>query len=619
MPVATPAVVSALGGVSTDVFVVFAVVLGALVLFVTEWLPIDVTAILIMVVLVLLEPWTQVSTTESLSGFSNKATIAVLAMLILSAGVSQTGLVQIVGRKLSAFAGDSRRRQLAATIGAGGPVSGFINNTPVVAILVPVVADLAHKGKTSPSKLLMPLSFASMLGGMLTLIGTSTNLLASETAARLGDEQGVEGLHAFSMFEFTHLGALVLVVGSLYLFVVAPRLLPDRVPAEDDYLAEYEMGDYLSEVVVGENSPIVGKTVREALGYDRFDADVLGLVRGGERFIEPLGQKVIRAGDTLTIRTDRETLADIATVDDLALTGAPEEEAELEPTTQDEQALVEVVIPSGSSLAGETLASSTFRQRYDANVLAFRSRGETVRERMDHRQLRVGDTLLVQAPREGIDRLSTNRDFIVAHEPDDPDYRTEKIPHAVAIVLGVVLAATVTPLHIVTTALAGVVAMVGTGVLHPSEVYESVDWDVIFLLAGVIPLGIALEQTGAAELLGLAVGTTGEFLPALGVLWVFYVFTGLITSVISNNASVVLMIPVAVEAAVAVDANPFAFVLAVTFAASTAFMTPVGYQTNLFVYGPGGYTFGDFFRVGMPLQLLLSVVTVAGIAAFWGV
>jgi di/tricarboxylate transporter len=410
----------------------------------------------------------------------------------------------------------------------------------------------------------MPLSFASMLGGMLTLIGTSTNLLASETAARLGEEQGVESLHAFSMFEFTHLGAIVLVVGSLYLFVVAPRLLPDRVPAQKDYLAEYEVGDYLSEVMVRESSPIVGKTVRQALDYDRFDADVLGLVRDEERYIKPIGQKVIQAGDTLTIRTDRETLTAIAGVDDLSLTGTLEEEAELEPTTQDEQALVEVVIQSGSSLAGRTLASSAFQERYDANVLAFRSRGETVHERMDNRRLRVGDTLLVQAARNSIDRLSTNPDFIVAHEPENPDYRTGKIPHAVGIILGVVLAATVTPLHIVTTALGGVVAMVGTGVLHPSEVYESVDWDVIFLLAGVIPLGIALEQTGAAELLGLAVGTTGEYLPALGVLWVFYVFTGLITSVISNNASVVLMIPVAVEAAIevvgeagrlAVDAN----------------------------------------------------------------
>jgi di/tricarboxylate transporter len=605
--------------VTTGMLVVFAIVLGTLLLFVTEWLPIDVTAILVMVVLVVLEPWTNVSTVEGISGFSNQATVAVLAMLILSTGVNRTGLVQILGRKMASFAGDSRNRQLAATIGVSGPVSGFINNTPVVAILVPVVSDLAHKGKTSPSKLLIPLSFASMLGGMLTLIGTSTNLLASETAGRLGETQNIAALHRFSMFEFTQLGVVVLLVGSVYLLTIGHRLLPERVPANDDVLTEYEMQDYLSEVVVRGTSPIVGKTVEEAIDERRFDADILQIIRGEDRFIEPIGQKVIRTGDVLTIRTDRDTLGEIAAVDDLSLSGTPESDDELEPTTQEEQALVEVVLQSGSTLAGETLTTTSFRERYNANVLAFRTRGETLRDRLDDVEMRVGDTLLVQAPQDSIDRLSVNPDFIVAHEPEEPDYRTEKIPHAVATILGVILAATVTPLHIVTTALGGVVAMVGTGVLRPGELYESVDWNVIFLLAGVIPLGIALEQTGAAALLGSRVAATGPFLPPAGVLWVFYVFTGVITGVVSNNASVVLMIPVAVEAALDIGANPFAFVLAVTFAASTAFMTPVGYQTNLFVYGPGGYTFGDYARVGFPLQLLLSVVTVAGIVVFWGV
>ncbi len=603
--------------VTFEMAVVFVLVAVTLVLFVTEALPLDVTAILVMVTLMVLQPWTGISVEQGLSGFSNPATITVLAMLILSNGISRSGVVQIIGRWMSAFAGTNKHRQLASTILATGPASGFINNTPVVAILVPVISDLAHKGGTSPSKLLMPLSFASMLGGMLTLIGTSTNILASQTAERIGTDRGIEALHAFSMFEFTHLGVIVLVVGAAYLMTVGYWLLPERVPPEDDYLAEYEMQNYLSEVVVQPSSPLVGKTVSEAIDVDRFDADVVQLVRGGERFIEPIGQKVIRSGDVLAIRTDRETLAAIAEVDDLALTGAPETDPELEPTTEDEQTLVELVIQSGSSLIGETLKSSSFRGRYDANVLAYRSRGETVRERMDERRLRVGDTLLIQAPKDSIDRLSQNPDFILGHEPEQPDYRTEKIPYAVATILGVVGAATLLPVHIVTSALAGVVVMVTTGVLRPAELYESVDWNVIFLLAGVIPLGIALEQTGGAELLGALVAATGQYLPAIGVLWVFYVATSLITGVISNNASVVLMIPVAVEAALDVGANPFAFVLAVTFAASTAFMTPVGYQTNLFVYGPGGYKFGDYVRVGLPLQLLLSVVTVAGIAAFW--
>ncbi|WP_435097347.1 SLC13 family permease [Halarchaeum sp. P4] len=601
--------------VTPSIVVVLVVVALALVLFVTEALPIDVTAIAIMVVLMVLGPWTEVSVAEGISGFSNPATITVLAMLILSTGVSKTGLVQSIGKRMASFAGDDPMKQLAATIGVTGPVSGFINNTPVVAILVPVITDLAHEGNSSPSKLLMPLSFASMFGGMLTLIGTSTNILASSVAADLG----VEGA-PFSMFEFTSLGVVVLIVGSIYLMTVGYRLLPERVPARDDYLEEYEIQDYVTEVVVREDSPIVGETVARAIDDAVFDADILQITRDKETFFEGIDSKRIRPGDVLMLRTDRDTLATIAELDGLDLTGMPRTEAELE-EGRDEQSLVEVVIQSGSALVGETLTSTSFRQRYDANVLAFRSRGETVRSRLDNVELRIGDTLLIQAPADSIDRLAQNPDFIVAREPEEPSYRTEKIPHAVAIIVGVVALASqpFLPVNIVVTALAGVVAMVLSGVLRPSELYESVDWDVIFLLAGVIPLGIAIEQSGAAALIGQLVAASGDVLPLLGVLWVFYIVTGLVTSVISNNASVVLMIPVAVDAANRLGANAFAFVLAVTFAASTAFLSPVGYQTNLFVYGPGGYKFSDYVRVGAPLQFLLSVVTVLGIVFIWGV
>jgi di/tricarboxylate transporter len=619
--------------------VVFGVVLLALVLFVTEWLPVDVTAILVMVLLMVLGPdgvvnLTRISATEGISGFSNPATITVLAMLILSAGISRTGLVQLLGRRMAAFAGEDRDRQLLATIGVAGPVSGFVNNTPVVAILVPVVTDLAHAGKTSPSKLLLPLSYASMFGGMLTLIGTSTNILASDVSGRLIGRP-------FSMFEFTGLGAIVLLVGSLYLLTVGHRLLPERVPVDEDYVEEYAIGEYLTEIVVEPDSPFVGRAVDSVLDDPEFDADVLQVVRDGEEFIEHVGDMRIRAGDHLRLRADRATVETLVARETIRLAGhPPRTEADLEPegTTG---TLVEVVVPRGSYLAGRSLESAAFRQRYDATVLAFRSRGETVRDHMDRRRIRVGDTLLVQAAPESIDRLAGTDDFIVAHEPDHPDYRTEKIPHAAAIMAGVVGLAAVPwgavggglagvtgvaafgalealSLPILVTALAGVVAMVVAGVLRPVELYDTVEWDVIFLLAGVIPLGVALEQTGGADLLGSLVAATGGYLPAVGVLWVFYLATGLITGVISNNASVVLMLPVAVEAANGIGADPFAFVLAVTFAASTAFMTPVGYQTNLFVYGPGGYRFTDFLRIGAPLQLLLSVVTVLGVVAFWG-
>lgn len=628
------------GGVTADMLVVFGVVGLALVLFMSELLPVDVTAILVMVLLMVFGPdgvvnFTRISAAEGISGFSNPATVTVLAMLILSSGIRRTGLVQLLGRRMAAFAGDDLNRQLLATIGISGPVSGFVNNTPVVAILVPVVSDIAHKGKISPSKLLIPLSYASMLGGMLTLIGTSTNILASDVSDRLLG-------HPFGMFEFTHLGVIVLVTGAVYLLTVGHRLLPERVPPEEDYIQDYGIEEYLTEVVVEPESPLVGVTVGSAIDTAAVDADVLQIVRGEREFLEPLSQMVIRSGDVLRLRADRETVEELMDRDTLSMVGDPATEAELEPDDEPEQTLVEVVVPRGSSLVGESLRSARFRQRYDANVLAFRSRGETVRTKMDERRIRVGDTLLVQAPPDSIDRLARTDDFIVAHEPPTPDYRTEKIPHAIAIMVGVVgmvampwgwvgsalVAGTGIEalsvvsgwsIPIVLTALAGVVAMVATGVLEPTELYESVEWDVILLLAGVIPLGMALEQTGGADVLGAVVAGTASVLPVIGVVWVFYLATAAITAVVSNNASVVLMIPVAIEAAAQVGGNPFAFVLTVTFAASTAFLTPIGYQTNLFVYGPGDYRFTDFLRVGAPLQLLLSVVTVAGIALFWGV
>lgn len=598
---------------TVDIVVVLGVVALALVLFVTEALPVDVTAILSAVLLVVLEPWTGVSTAEGISGFSNPATITVLAMLILSAGLGRTGVVQMVGSRMAAFAGESQFRQLLATVGVAGPVSGIINNTPVVAILVPVVSDLAHEGGVSPSKLLLPLSYASMLGGMLTLIGTSTNILASSTSLRLLGR-------GFSMFEFTGLGVVVLVVGSVYLLTVGVWLTPERVPAGEGYLEEYEVGEYLTEVVVDPDSPLVGETVASAFGRTEgpeADVDVVQLVRDGQTFGEPLARKELRVGDRLRLRASRDTLAEVVALDGLSVIGAASE-PDLE-EAEEERSLVEVVVPSSSFLVGESLASATFRQRYDATVLAVRSRGTLVRDRMEDVTVQVGDTLLVQAPTSSIDRLAAAREFIVAHQVENPDYRRQKAPLAVAIILGVVALPALGLLDIVVSALGGVVAMVLTGVLRPAELYESVDWQVIFLLAGVIPLGIALEQSGAAALIGRLVAQSATVLPAIGVLWVFYLATALVTAVISNNASVVLMLPVAVSAARAVGADPFSFVLAVTFAASTAFVSPVGYQTNLFVYGPGGYRFSDYLRVGTPLLLVLSVVTVAGIAVGWGV
>ncbi|SEQ75932.1 SLC13 family permease [Natrinema salaciae] len=600
---------------TTDMFVVFGVVGLALVLFLTERLPIDVTAILLIVVLVVLEPWTGVDPETGISGFANEATITVLAMLILSGGISRTGLVQVLGRRMAGFAGESLRKQLFATVGVTSPVSGFLNNTPVVALLVPVVIDVANRGNTSPSKLLIPLSYASQLGGMLTLIGTSTNILASDVSGRLGSTY--PELHRFSMFEFTKLGALVVVVGSLYLIFVGHYLLPERVPPRADYLEAYAVGEYIADVAVVPGSPLAGGTVRDASAALGPDIDVVQVVHDGERSVAPRQETGLSEGDVLVVRTDRDAITALEDADGVEPVGRPSGEATL--STSGESMLTELVVSLDSRLVGERLDPAGFREEFDAAVLGLRSRGEIVGERIVGRRLGVGDTLLVQAPPATLDRLARGDDVIVAREPPRPDYRTDKAPVAVAIMIGVVAVAALEIYPILISALAGVVAMIVTGVLEPNELYDAVEWDIIFLLAGVIPLGIALEQSGAAAYLAFLVVETAGFLPTLVVLWLFYILTGLLTEVISNNASVVLLIPVAAAAAAGIGANPFAFVLAVTFAASTAFLGPIGYQTNLFVYGPGGYRFSDYFRIGAPLQLLLSVVTVVGIALIWGV
>ncbi|WP_372912537.1 SLC13 family permease [Salinigranum sp.] len=606
------------------IVVVFALILVALVLFATEPVPVDVTAISVMVALMLVEPVSglfvdvgllgapvpMVSPEEGLSGFANAATLTVLAMFILSEGVQRTGIVQKLGAFISQYTADSESRQLAATIGVVGPISGFINNTAAVAILLPMVTDLAERGGTSPSKLLLPLSYASMFGGMLTLIGTSTNILASELADRLLGEP-------FGMFEFTQLGLVVSLVGTVYLLTLGRLLTPERIKPRVDLTEEFEMADYLTEVRVREDSPLVGMRVSEALVETDFDVDLLQLIRGDQVFLEPLGPKEIQVGDVFALRTDRTTLVGFLDAEGLDLVPVTVDEAELE-TAGEGQNLVEVVIAPGSSLVGESLATSRFRQRYDATVLALRRGGELVRRRLDRVQFRVGDTLLVQAATESIERMDQNRDFIVAQEVERHDFRESKIPVAIGIVAVVVALAAIDFVPIVVSALAGAVAMVATRCLRPTEIYDAVQWDVVFLLAGVIPLGIAMERTGAAELLADAVVTSATLLPLVGVLGLFYVVTALLTNVISNNASVVLMVPVAVEAATTLGANAFSFVLAVTFAASTAFMTPVGYQTNLFVYGPGGYRFTDYIRVGGPMQLVFAVVTTLGIVFFFG-
>ncbi len=593
--------------------VVFGIVGLALVLFITEVIPIDVAAIALLVVVVALEPWTEVSPQDGLSGFASQATITVLAMFILSEGIRRTGLLQMIGDQIIRLAKGSPRKQLGALVALAGSTAGVVNNTPVVAMMIPMAVNIADRTNQSPSKYLIPISFAAMMGGMLTLIGTSTNLLASDVSARLLDRP-------LTMFEFTHLGALVLIAGGTYLLVVGWKLTPARVKPRESPMEAFEMGEYLTELHLLEGSPLAGKRVDQALVELGLDLEIVRLRRKGQVFDPPIGPKELQEGDLLLVRTDPITVHELMALRGIGLAkGQTVFRDEFEEGEEPVRSSVELVVLSETPLVGETLRSLDFRQTFGVSVLAIRRGRGILHRQLKDIELEGGDTLLVHGAPDKIQRLSQDRNFIVIREVEKREFRRSKLPVALGI-LGLVVAAAATGLvPIVVSALGGVVAMVITGCLRPGELYGAVDWNVIFLLAGVIPLGIALERTGGAEFLAhlVTAHTTGWH--PLFLLFFFYLFTALITEIVSNNASVVLMIPVAVGAAGLVGADPFSFLLAVTFAASTPMLSPVGYQTNLMVYGPGGYRFTDFFRVGALLQLLLATVTTLGIWLFWGV
>ncbi|MDJ0578215.1 MAG: SLC13 family permease [Xenococcaceae cyanobacterium MO_234.B1] len=578
----------------------------ALISFVFEWLPVDLTAITVAIVLMLLG---LVSPEEGIAGFGNSATITVMAMFILSAGVTRTGAVQVVRDLLIIWGGKNIIQQILVMGIIVGPISAFINNTAVVAIFIPIIEDWCKKQGLSVSKLLMPLSFASILGGTLTLVGTSTNILASGLSQQLGYGD-------FKMFQFTTLGAIVFAIGLSYLAFFAPRILPNRKKPRNGSIGEgYELDDYVTEILVSPNSSLIGQTLRQSEIQRKFDVDVLELIHQGSHFPQPIADKVISAGDILIVRGSREVLLqikdekDIEVLPDFKFNHGGDLEKEL---NTGEEKIGEVLILSNSRLIGSTLKDLRFRQRYNATVLAIRRGQELIRERLGKVPLRFGDLLLLQGPKQSFLGLQTTRELLVLEQRDVENLRLDKARFAIAICLGVIILSAFNIVPILVSALAGVMAMVLTGCLKPGEIYGAVRWDVIFLLAGLIPLGTAMSNSGATQWLAQPLEMVGSSLSGYWILLFFYVITSVLTAILSNNAAVLLMIPLGVQVAETLgNIDPLAIMFAVTFGASNSFMTPIGYQTNTMIYSPGGYRFIDFMRLGTPLSILMAVVTPA--------
>lgn len=587
-----------------EIMIVLVILAGAVYLFVTEKLPVDIVGLSVMAALLLTGILTP---DEGLTGFSNSATITVGAMFVLSAGLFKTGALNRVADLFTRLAERGQAALLLGLMGVIGLLSAFINNTAAVAIFLPIVVAVSSKIRKSPSRLLMPLSFASMFGGVCTLIGTSTNILISSIAEKHGQP-------AFGMFEFAPLGLVFFLVGTAYMYFVGVRLIPERRPAGD--LAQaFRMDDYLTEIKLLPEAESVGKKVDSAPLVQELDIDILEIHRDAQRIMGPFPDMVLEAGDVLRVRCSLDKIRKLEQRIGIILEpGVKWRDKDLE---SEAVVLVEAVVAPNSYLINRTLKSSRFRNVYNATVLAIRHQGRLLRENLVNTRLRAGDVLLIEVHRDRLDQLRSSSAFVVVSQVELPEYRKDKIFIALLIILGVILLAAFNVMPIVVSAIVGSILLVVSGCITPSEAYQAIEWKVIFLLAGILPLGFALEKTGAASLLsdGL-LAVVGNWGPVIAVS-IFYLLTSLLTETMSNNATAVLLGPIAIITADSLGVDPRPFLMAVTFAASASFMTPVGYQTNTLIYGPGNYKFSDFARVGIPLNLIFWALATFLIPRFW--
>ncbi|MDX1625395.1 MAG: SLC13 family permease [Wenzhouxiangellaceae bacterium] len=601
-----------------EIALVFVIIAVALYLFATEKLPVDVTALAILVTVMaipvvfhsqwLLDRGIDLKSAfpnveESLSGLSSTATVTVLCMFILSGGIQRSGLVHLMGKRLFPIVGNSEVRQIIVIGIMVGLVSGFINNTAAVAIAIPLVLDMARRSGLRASRMLIPVSFFGMLGGTLTLIGTSTNILAS---AILSDDERVS--RDLQMFEFTHLGLIVLGVGVLYFLTLGRWLLPKQ---DARPLQQEEEDSFVIELGVPAGSSLIGRTMEDAKFETSTGVDVMKLTREEKTWIKRARTTEIQAGDIIMCRASIRHIMDLIKedmVDVLSDFGDPRK-------ARTDGQLVPILLRNRGLFNGRMARAVDFWKRYQGRVIGLDTK--TVRSRrLGQEKLHVGEIALMEISKTALARLHRNSDVVVLDEYED-DFDRKRMLIAGGIVAAVVILAAATPMPIVLTAIAGVIAMVASGCVSKHDMYSDVSWDVIFLLAGIIPLGIAMTKSGAAAWLSSMFAVYAVDWHPIYVIMALYAITTLLTSILSNNASVVILVPVAISLSQMLDLNPIPLTIAVMFAASNSFLTPVGYQTNTMIFGTGVLRFSDFPRVGGPLNVILMLVTSWGVTALW--
>ncbi len=586
-----------------DMVLLSAIIVGAVACFALETYPVDKVSVLVLSALVLFR---LVSPEEAIAGFGNPATVTVACMLALSYGIQSTGGLNYVANRIVDLAGANEFKILLSIIVAVGFLSAFINNTAAVALFLPLTIAVAREQRLDASKFLMPMSFAAMFAGSCTLIGTSTNLLVYSSAKQYLEWE-------IGIFEVTPAGLIFSAAGVLYLLLLAHRLVPSRRTG-DSLTEEYRLRYFVTELILQDDSPLIGLTISETEFREQHNVEVIEILRDGTRLLPTAEETRLEPGDILLAQGDPNTLMELQDQKGVILKALAVEDQDLE---DENIVLVEAFISPASRLIESTLKEINFRSIFKANALAIRSHGRSIREKIGKIELEYGDSLLILTNRGQLEVLRQTPDFLVLEEVRSSFLRSDKVYYAVGIFLGIILLAAFNYFSIVEAAVLGTGLMLLTGCLRLRDLYTHLSWQTVIMLACLIPLGTAVSNTGLANLIA---GQLVELLRSWGptaVLSGIYLLTSILTSIMSNNATAVLMIPVSLSVALQLQVDPKPFIMAVMFAASASFMTPIGYQTNLFIFGPGGYKFIDFVKVGTPLSILFWLMASFLIPAFW--
>tara|TARA_B100000315_G_scaffold260765_1_gene325007 strand:- start:20922 stop:22715 length:1794 start_codon:yes stop_codon:yes gene_type:complete len=593
---------------TVEIIIFLSILAVALVFFVFEIFTIDVTALGLLALLLLLG---FLDIEEAIIGFSNKAVLTVAAMFVLSQALVKTGFLSFFADKLSKLGGAKKWLAFGLFLLTASIISGFINNTATVAIFIPLAIQLAKKFRISPSKILIPLSYAAIYGGTLTLIGTSTNLLVSSMV----ENKGYEPL---GMFEFIGIGFIFLVAGTLYNLFVVQKILPSRIGISS-LMKSYHMSSYLTEFKIGEASSMIGSTCIDRDISHKYDITILSVIRDHVRFDKNVSSLELKEGDVLLARGTLDNFIKFREEEKvLLLTDVKLNSAEL---TGDDSVIVEGLVSPGSSLIGMNLNDVDFRKKFGGFVLAIRREGKMLREKIARIVLHFADTLLIFVPKSKLGMLNNNPDIAILQEYDITIHKTKFWWVIIALIPLIMISASFGIVDILEASLFGVVLLLLLRVINAHELYNSINWSVIIMIAAFIPIGIVVERTGTSNLIGsMIVNLADKVEPNMvpyAALVLIYITAVFMTSIISNNSAAIVLVPIAFAVAHQMGVNYKPFIFAVCYGASTCFMTPMGYQTNLMVYSPGGYRFSDFVRAGAPLSLFFIILGVIFIPIFW--